>query len=69
MSFGTGQFTHILRDNFNPGMDDQLHLSYSGGEITYPFPYLNSVTVEVWEWITNFSTHFTGHVITNQCWG
>ena len=27
-------------------------------EITYPFPYFNSVTVEVWEWISNFISHF-----------
>ena len=31
------------------------------GEITYPF---NSYTVEVWEWMNNFITHFTMDVIT-----
>ena len=39
------------------------------GEITYPFPNVNGVTVEVWEWISNFSPHFSGHVITYPCWG
>ena len=34
------------------------------GEITYPFPYLNGI----WEWISNFIPHFTGHVITYPCW-
>ena len=24
--------------------------------------------VEVWEWISNFISHFTGHVITYPCW-
>ena len=45
------------------------------GEITYPFPNFNGVAVEVWEWISNFSTHFSGHVsklnhITERapCW-
>ena len=33
-------------------------------EITYSFPNFNSCTVEVWEWISNFTPHFTGHVIT-----
>ena len=36
-------------------------------EITYPFPNFNGCAVEVWEWISNFITHFTGHVITYPC--
>ena len=28
------------------------------GEITYSSPNLNGVTVEVWEWISNFIPHF-----------
>ena len=27
-------------------------------EITYPFPYFNGVTVEVWEWISNLIPHY-----------
>ena len=37
-------------------------------EITYPFPSFNGATVEVWEWMSNFISHFTGHVITYPCW-
>ena len=37
-------------------------------ENTYPFPNFNGTTVEVWEWISNFIAHFTGHVITYPCW-
>ena len=37
-------------------------------EITYPFPNFNGVTIEVWEWISNFIPHITGHVITYPCW-
>ena len=33
------------------------------GEITSPFPNFNGAAVEVWEWINNFITHFTGRVI------
>ena len=33
-------------------------------KITYSFPNFNGCTVEVWEWISNFIPHFTGHVIT-----
>ena len=32
-------------------------------EITYLFPNFNGATVEVWEWISNFISHFIGHVI------
>ena len=34
------------------------------GEIIYPFPNVNGAAFEVWEWISNFITHFTVHVIT-----
>ena len=34
--------------------------------ITYPFPNFNC-NVEVWEWISNFIPHFTGHVISLPC--
>ena len=27
-------------------------------EITYPLPNFNGATVEVWEWISDFITHF-----------
>ena len=37
-------------------------------EITWPFPNLNSATVDVWERISHFSPHFPGHVITYPCW-
>ena len=28
-------------------------------EITYPIPNFNGVAIEVWEWISNFISHFT----------
>ena len=36
-------------------------------EITYPFPIFNSETVEAWEWIFNFVSHFTLYVIIYPC--
>ena len=33
-------------------------------EITYPFRNFNGATVEVWEWMINFTLHITGHVNT-----
>ena len=33
-------------------------------DITYPFPNLNGDAIEVWEWISNFTLLFSGHVIT-----
>ena len=41
--------------NLNPSMD-------------HPFPNFNYVTIEVWEWISNFFTHFIMDVITCTCW-
>ena len=38
-------------------------------EITYPFPNINCFIVEVWKWISNFTPHFTGYVITYPYWG
>ena len=38
-------------------------------DITFPFPNFNGCTVEVWEWISNFISHFTEHVITYPCLG
>ena len=32
-------------------------------EITYPFWNFNGWTVKVWEWISNFTPHFTRHMI------
>ena len=38
-------------------------------EITYPSPNFHGCcTVEVWEWLSNFNQHFTGHVNTYPCW-
>ena len=34
-------------------------------EIIYPFP--NGTTIEVWEWISNFISHFIMDIITNPC--
>ena len=36
-------------------------------EITYPFSKFKGATVEVWEWISSFLPHFTGHMITYPC--
>ena len=36
-------------------------------EITSPFQNFNGATVEVWEWISNFIPHCTGHVLTYPC--
>ena len=36
-------------------------------EITYQFLNFNGATVEVYECISNFAPHFTGHLITYPC--
>ena len=37
-------------------------------EITYLFPNFSGVTIEGWEWISNFIPHFIMGVITYPCW-
>ena len=37
-------------------------------EISNPFPNFSDCTTEVWEWISNFISHFTGHEVTYPCW-
>ena len=45
------------------------HIHYNEwDEITYPFPNFNSAAVEVWDRISNFIPHFSGHVITYPWW-
>ena len=34
------------------------------GEIIYLFPNLNGFTIEVWEWVSNFTPQFIIDVIT-----
>ena len=53
----------MLRVDFNPDMDKHIHYNMCDG-ITYPFLNFNGCTIEVYEWISNFIPHFTGHVIT-----
>ena len=33
-------------------------------EISYPFPNFNGSTVDIWEWISNFTPHFPEYVVT-----
>ena len=37
-------------------------------EITYLYPNLNGSTVEVWEWRSNFISHFIMEIITYPYW-
>ena len=37
-------------------------------EIIYPFPNFNVAAIKVWEWISIFIPHLTGHVIIYPCW-
>ena len=45
------------------------HIHYKvWDEITYPFLNFHHGTIEVWEWVSSFISHFAGHVITYPCW-
>ena len=43
-------------------MSNYIHYKVTD-KITYPFPHFNRAAVEVWEGISNFIPHFTGHLI------
>ena len=49
--------------NFNPSYTHHKH-DKVWDEITYSLPNFNCAAIEVWEWLSNFIPHFTGHVIT-----
>ena len=52
--------------NFNPWISNYIHYNV-WDEIIYPFLNFNGATVEVYEWISNFIPHITGHVLTYSC--
>ena len=37
-------------------------------DITYAFSNFKFATAEIWEWMSNLISHFTGHVITYPLW-
>ena len=54
--------------NLIPTWINNYMISKVWDEITYPFQNFNGATVQVWEWIGNSQSNFTGHVITYPCW-
>ena len=59
---------HGLTLTSPPWISNYIHYKMRD-EITDPLPNFNNFVVEVWEWISNFIPHFTGHdVITYPCW-
>ena len=42
-------------------MDKSLH---PWDEFTYLIPNFNNAAIDMWEWESNFTPQFTGHVIT-----
>ena len=46
-----------------PWINNHIHYKM-WDEIIYPFTSFNDCTVEVWEWINNFTPLFIGHTIT-----
>ena len=54
--------------NFNPSTNKCHTHRQVWDKITYPFTILNSATVEVWEWISNFTLRIIMDIITYPCW-
>ena len=52
-----------------PVCKSKLTTSNLWHEISYPLPNFNDCTVEVWEWISNFISHFIMDAITDPHWG
>ena len=57
----------MLRTIIHAWISNHIHYN-AWDEMTHPFPNFNGTTVEVWEWISNFIPHFTGHEICYLCW-
>ena len=51
-----------------PSLISNHMLSEVWDKIAYPFPNFNRVTLEVWEWISDFIPHLIKDVITYSCW-
>ena len=50
-------------------MDNKSHTQKNvRWNYTCPFPNFSGAAVEVWEWISNFISYFTGHVINFPCY-
>ena len=64
-----GKFTGAPFPNkFNLGWLSDYIYNNVCVEITDPFRNFNGAIVEVWEWISNFIPHLTGHVTTYLYW-
>ena len=48
-------------------MNKKPHAQQKRDEITYPFSNVNGFTVEVLEWISNFTPFFMMDMITYPC--
>ena len=59
-------YLHVLA-LISPWISNYIHYKV-WDEIIYPSPNCNSATFEVWEGISNFISHITGHMITYPCW-
>ena len=55
---GTDCFTDT--DTLIPAWVSNHMFNKMWDKITYPFPNFNDCTVEVWEWISNFTPQITG---------
>ena len=69
-SIGTvvGSSPYGCKSTWIPAWISNHILSKVWDEITYPFPNFNACTVEVWEWISDFISHFIMDVITYRHW-
>ena len=57
-----------LADGINYAVYNSNYIHYKvWDESTLHFPNFNDAAIEVWEWISNFATHFTDQVITYPC--
>ena len=58
---------HFIKAIISVWISNYIHYNMQD-EITYPFSNFNGTTAKFWEWISNFTPHYTGHVIIHPCW-
>ena len=58
-----GAFNYHGLTSVPAGISNFIHYKV-WDQITYPFADFSGRTIESWEWISNFISHFTGHMNT-----
>ena len=66
-SWSPAHFTNTSLTLIPAWINNHIHYKV-WDEISYPIPNFNGITIEAWEWISNFISQCTMYVTTYPCW-